>query len=379
MNTAGKAPGVYVQPIDAPGPIVGVGTSTAAMIGKVAATNGVTADKAVPVTSWSQFTQLFGDLQAGLHLPFAVRGFFANGGSSLHVIPLAANTDLATADLSRPIDALTRIPEVKIVCAPGITNATAQKALIAHCAAQRNRFAVLDGSLPTAGPTVDVGPLITGVNGLSRSEFAAVYWPWIVVDNPKATDPRSRAETVPPSGHIAGIMARSDERFGVHKAPANEEVREALDLSHALNDTEQGKLNDANINAIRRFAGRPPTVWGARTLSDQSAWRYVNVRRLVSFIEESIVDNLRWAVFVPNNVALWKSLERTVSEFLTRVWQSGALFGRTAADAFYVRIDEELNPEDVRKQGQVVIEIGVAPVQPAEFVFVRLGLVAGGA
>ena len=145
-----------------------------------------------------------------------------------------------------------------------------------------------------------------------------------------------------------------------------------------LNDTEQGQLNHAGINAIRRFPGTPPLLWGARTLTDGTAWRYVNVRRLVAYVEDSLVQGLRWAVFEPNSTGLWKTMGRTITEFLTRIWQSGALFGQAAKDAFYVRIDEELNPAAVRDLGQVIIEIGVAPVRPAEFVVVRIGLWDGG-
>jgi phage tail sheath protein FI len=185
--------------------------------------------------------------------------------------------------------------------------------------------------------------------------------------------------TKPPSGHIAGVMSRSDNQRGVHKAPANEPVRGAVDLAYTLNDTEQGALNQRGINALRVFPGQPPLVWGARTLTDGTTWRYVNVRRLFSFVEDSILAGVRWAVFEPNNTGLWKGLERSIVEFLTRVWQSGALFGRTAAEAFYVKIDEELNPQAVRALGEVFVEIGMAPVRPAEYVVVRIGIQDGGA
>ena len=200
-----------------------------------------------------------------------------------------------------------------------------------------------------------------------------------MIDDPLAPADKPGQVSVPPSGHVAGIMARSDAQVGVHKAPANEVgPRGACDLDYPLNDTEQGMLNQLNINAIRRFPGRPPLVWGARTLTDGTAWQFVNVRRLVVFVEESILQGVRWAVFEPNNTALWKGLDRSITEFLTRVWQSGALFGRTAAEAFYVKIDEELNPPAVRDLGQVVVEIGLAAVRPAEFVVVQLGLWDGG-
>jgi len=215
-------------------------------------------------------------------------------------------------------------------------------------------------------------------NLVSTGGYGALYWPWIEIADPLAPADKPGQVSVPPSGHVAGIMARSDAQVGVHKAPANEVVRGALDVDYPLNDTEHGKLNQLNINAIRRFPGRPPLVWGARTLTDGTPWQFVNVRRLVVFVEESIRQGVRWAVFEPNNIALWKGLERSITEFLTRVWQSGALFGRTATEAFYVKIDEELNPPAVRNLGQVVVEVGLAAVRPAEFVVVQLGLWDGG-
>ncbi|MFE3938816.1 phage tail sheath family protein, partial [Streptomyces goshikiensis] len=216
------------------------------------------------------------------------------------------------------------------------------------------------------------------VHLLTDRGFGALYWPWISVKNPKPPPAEPKLVQVAPSGHIAGVMARSDNLRGVHKAPANEVVRGALDLEYHLNDAEQSVLNNANINALRAFPGGPPLVWGARALASKTEWRYVNVRRLVAYISDSLLQGLRWAVFEPNNTALWKALERTVTEFLTRVWQAGALFGRSAEEAFYVKIDEELNPAPVRELGQVFIEIGLAPTRPAEHVVIQLGLWSGG-
>jgi phage tail sheath protein FI len=200
-----------------------------------------------------------------------------------------------------------------------------------------------------------------------------------VLPDPQPAAGTTATLTKPPSGHIAGIMARSDNQRGVHKAPANEPVRGAIDLAYPLNNLEQDQLNTKNINALRAFPGQPPLVWGARTLTDGTPWRYVNVRRLFSYVEDSVLAGLRWAVFEPNTTGLWKGLERSITEFLTRVWQSGALFGRTAAEAFYVKIDEELNPPATRALGEVVVEIGMAPTRPAEYVVVRIGIWDGGA
>ena len=167
----------------------------------------------------------------------------------------------------------------------------------------------------------------------------------------------------------------------MHKAPANELIRGAIGLERVVDEAEHGELNIEGVNVLRIFAGKArPIVWGARTTApkDIVAWRYVNVRRLFLFVEESILEGLRWAVFEPNDTGLWKKIHRTLTEFLTRVWRSGALFGDTAAEAFYVKVDAKLNPEPVRALGQVIIEIGIAPVRPAEFVVVRIGMWDGG-
>ncbi|MER5577429.1 phage tail sheath family protein [Streptomyces massasporeus] len=370
-----KAPGIHLQEVDTTGPIAAAGTSTAALIGTVATdSDDIEPGKPVLVTNWTSYVKKFGGFQKPLGLPYAMRGFFENGGSLAYVVPV---TD--AAGLEDALEALTHTLDVSIVCVPGQTSFEQQQKVITHCETMGDRFAVLDGARGTENPG-DTTALQAQRDGLMTDRgFGALYWPWIVIDDPEA--PADGAErstvTVAPSGHIAGVMARSDARRGVHKAPANEIVRGALDLEHHLNDAEQGVLNNSSINALRVFPGGRPVVWGARALSNRTEWRYVNVRRLVAFISDSLVQGLRWAVFEPNNTALWKALERTITEFLTRVWQAGALFGRTAEEAFYVKIDEELNPPPIRELGQVIVEIGLAPTRPAEHVVIRLGLWSG--
>ncbi|SDW52266.1 hypothetical protein SAMN05421504_101812 [Amycolatopsis xylanica] len=369
-----KAPGVYVEEITPAGPIAGAGTSVPALIGTVKDLGANTPGKPVAVTNWTAYLGFFGDYKAGLQLPYAVRGFFENGGTFAYIVPIKDNSGLDAA-----LDALTRLPDVSMVCLPGVVDPAVQAKVIAHCEALGDRFAVLDGA-PDTQPLKAGGPLQAQRDGLkSDNGFGALYWPWIVIADPAAQPGAAATVTVPPSGHVAGVMARCDDTVGVHKAPANETVRGAVDLDFALNDTEQGALNSRNINAIRRFPGGPPLVWGARTLTAGTQWRHVNVRRLVSYVEDSIRQGIRWAVFAPNNKALWKGLERTITEFLTRVWEAGALFGTSAKEAFYVRITEELNPPAVRNLGQVVIEIGLAPTRPAEWIVLRIGLWDGGA
>jgi phage tail sheath protein FI len=370
-----KAPGVYIEEITPAGPIAGAGTTTPALIGTVTK-NVANADLGVPVavTSWTAYTDAFDDYKAGLNLPYAVRGCFENGCTLAYILPIKD-----PAGLDGALDQLTRVSEVSMVCVPGVVDAAAQAKVIAHCETMGDRFAILDGA-PDPTPLKSGGDLQKQRAALlSKSGFAALYWPWINISDPAATTSPAPLVTVPPSGHIAGVMARSDDKVGVHKAPANEPIRGAVSLAYTLNDAEQGALNQLNINAIRVFPGGGPLIWGARTLTDGTPWRYVNVRRLVSYIEDSVVQGVRWAVFTPNNTALWKGLERTITEFLTRVWEAGALFGRTAKEAFYVKVDEELNPPAVRNLGQVVVEVGLAPTRPAEFVVLRFGLWEGGA
>jgi uncharacterized protein len=185
--------------------------------------------------------------------------------------------------------------------------------------------------------------------------------------------------SVPPSGHVAGIWARTDATRGVHKAPENEAVRGALNVTYPLTREEQGVLNQAGVNCIRFFGREGIRVWGARTLADQaSEWRYLNVRRLFNMIEESIADSTRWIVFEPNDRPLWKSIRRDITAFLTRVWRDGALQGATPEEAFFVKCDEETNPQDSIDAGVVITLVGIAPVKPAEFIVFRISQYAAG-
>jgi phage tail sheath protein FI len=268
-------------------------------------------------------------------------------------------------DLFKPVD------EISIVSIPGATDKGTQQALITHCESTADRFAILDSKSDATVQTIStqLGDVI------STKGYAALYFPWILAHNPL----RNADEFWPPSGHVAGIFARSDNQRGVHKAPANEPIRGALGLQLRLTDNEQGPLNLKGINVLRLFAGEgQPIVWGARTTANDRNWQYVNIRRLFLFLEESIQEGIRWAVFEPNNQQLWQKLKRTITEFLTRVWRDGALFGGTAEEAFYVRIDEALNPVSTQRLGRLYIEIGVRPAYPAEFIVVRIGIWEGG-
>lgn len=272
--------------------------------------------------------------------------------------------------------------DVTMVCCPDLMAAyqsgaldrdgvkAVQLAMIAHCERMGDRIAILD-PLPDLAPQDAQRWRERETN--YDSKYAALYYPWIKVDGPDG-----RPMPVPPCGHVAGIYARSDTERGVHKAPANEVVRGALETVSQVTKGEQDMLNPIGINCIRSFTGRGLRVWGARTLSSDPAWRYVNVRRLFNFIEKSIEGGTQWVVFEPNDADLWARVTRDITAYLTGVWRDGMLFGSSPAQAFYVKCDAELNPPDVRDRGQLIIEIGLAPVKPAEFVVFRLSQWSGG-
>jgi Bacteriophage tail sheath protein len=294
-----------------------------------------------------------------------------------------ANEDLATIQDQHFIDALDTlrlIDDVNLIAVPDCLRLTQQQgstlavqdAVRVHCEQMGDRFGVLD-SLPGV-PLFGADSLETQRAGLdSVRGYVALYAPWVRV-RPAAPGP---PVLVPPSGHVCGLIARTDSTRGVHKAPANETLNGTLGVETVISDVEQGQLNLQGINIIRVFqTGARPMVWGARTTATgvDNNWMYVNVRRLFLFVEESIQEGSRWAVFEPNDTGLWQRLKRSITDFLTRVWRDGALFGDKAEDAFYVRIDEALNPESERKLGRLTIEIGLRPSYPTEFIIVRIGI-----
>jgi phage tail sheath protein FI len=246
-----------------------------------------------------------------------------------------------------------------------------QEAMITHCQSMKYRFAVLD-----APPGLNAQQAREWRNYVNfDSSFGALYYPWIEVADFSGNG--STSKLVPPSGHVVGIYNRSDAERGTHKAPANEVVLGAINLELNLSRGEQDVLNPIGVNCIRAFPGRGIRVWGGRTLSSDGAWRYLNVRRLFIMVEASMDAGLQWVVFEPNDTTLWARVRRDVTSFLRVVWRSGALFGDTPEQAFYVKCDEELNPPEIRDLGQLIIEVGLAPVKPAEFVIFRITQWAG--
>jgi phage tail sheath protein FI len=243
--------------------------------------------------------------------------------------------------------------------------------MIAHCELMGDRVAILD---PPPGLNAQQIREWRVDKASYDSKYAALYWPWIKTFDPLTGQNRY----MPPSGHMAGIWGRSDEERGVHKAPANEVVRGVVDLELNITKAEHDLLNPEGINCIRTFPGQGTRVWGARTLSSDPAWRYLNVRRLFNYMEKSILNGTNWVVFEPNDPALWGRIRRTIASFLVNEWRKGALFGRSPEQAFYVKCDDETNPAEQIDAGMVVCEVGVAPVKPAEFVIFRLSQFSGG-
>ena len=396
-------PGVYVEEISTgPRPIQAVGTSTAGFVGE-APDSDAHVNEAVPINSWAQFLKEYASKEgpASTSLSHAVFGFFQNGGGRCYCVNVGKGQPIAGGGRERRgVDVLEEIDEVNTIAAPGFTKVEDYEALLSHCEKLKDRIAILD-----APPDVDNVDLLTRVGtaplpakaakpaaadqgaappskpqGLrprvSDRGYGAFYFPWITVRDPLS--PKDLVD-IPPSGHLAGIYARTDATRGVHKAPGNEPIRGALNLTYRLTDAEQGELNQSGVNCLRFFPREGILVWGARTVADAaSEWRYLNVRRLFNMIEESIVRATRWVVFEPNDMTLWKAIRRDISAFLTLVWRDGALAGATPEQAFFVQCDAETNPPEVIDAGQVVTLIGLAPVKPAEFIIFRIGQHAGG-
>ena len=252
---------------------------------------------------------------------------------------------------------------VSIMAVPGVTDPNVQLTLVAHCENLASRFAVLD--IPRDAKKIDD---ITAHRDIFDTTYAAMYHPWLQVFDPldKKNIP------IPPSGSVMGIYARSDNTRGVHKAPANETVRACVGLDCQFNKGEQDILNPKGVNLIRSFPGMGIRIWGARTASSDPSWKYVNVRRLFIFLEESIKANTNWAVFEPNDEVLWVRVKRTLEVFLTGLWRDGSLAGSSPEEAFFVNIGRETMSQDDIDNGRLVCVIGVAPVKPAEFVIFRV-------
>ena len=362
------------------------------------------------VSDSSQFNNTFGGIVAGSYMAQSVCGYFMNGGGNCYVVRIGGDgsswpalgsalvRELAEAPTAQILEdmssgaveplpdgetvlaappssaaprssrlsaddyvggiadrtafaGLEAVEEITMLCVPDLMSAyqqgaidldtvqAVQAAMIAHCELMGDRVAILD---PPPGFNAQQINEWRVDEARYDSMYATLYWPWIQTMN-SATGLLSFM----PSGHVAGIWGRNDDTTGVHKAPVNEVVRGAIDLEINITRNEQDLLNPEGINCIRAFPGRGIRVWGARTLSSDAAWRYINVRRLFNFLEESIVNGTSWVVFEPNDEALWAKIRRTIAAFLVMQWRAGALCGSSPDEAFYVKCDSETNPGEV--------------------------------
>jgi uncharacterized protein len=348
-----RTPGVYIEEFHFPySPVQGVSTSTAGFI-------AVTGQGPLlgPLNSFADFEQV-ATPSLGVNLPLAVRGFFENGGQRCFVSQIATSDPLASGLAALDAEA------ISVVCCPDdatIPNAAA--AMAAHCEKRKDRICILQSSQPIVPIATHQPPV--------NSTYAAYYYPWLTVSS---LDGNSTV-TMPPGGHVAGIYAQADASRGVWSAPANIALAGVTALSQNVSTPESDELNARGIDLIRSFPTQGFTVWGARTTTGQdSDWKYVSVRRLMIFVEQSIKQGIQWAVFEPNGPALWAAVSLSVENFLASVWKSGAFQGSTQQEAFFVRCDPTTMTQNDLDNGRLVCIVGVAPVHPAEFVIIQIGV-----
>lgn len=369
-----QAPGVYSTIVNSGNkPIESVGSSTAGFLGHTS--QGPT-QKPMLVTSWAQYQKLFGGFKEGGYLAHAVYGFFLNGGARAYVNNIGekkeGQSENDVADLIRGEDkgpghrtglaAMKAIEDISLVSAPGFTSQLVHQMLADHASECGNRVAVLDGCEDLGETQLNEFPRI------GDNKDAALYWPWIAVYD----EVTKAMKYVPPSGHVMGTIARVDGERGLHKAPANEVLRGAMGLKYSLTRNEQALMNPRGINIIRDLDDMGIRIYGARTLSEDKEWKYLNVRRLFQVVKASVTRGTEWVVFEPNNPQLWGNIERNIRAYLKTLFNSGALMGKTPEEAFYVKCNEATNPQENLDLGIVTIEIGIAPVKPAEFVQINI-------
>lgn len=310
-----------------------------------------------------EFTVLF-EAVDGSYLQPVVEGFFNNGGKRCYVVAVSGGDP--SNSLREGLQALVDLPDVDLIAIPDAAvlpdAAALQCDLLRWSGSRGDVFALLDPP-PELSPDQVRTHREQITQSLTEPVNGALYYPWV-----KMSDGRF----APPSGCAAGVIARTDAATGVFKAPANAEVFGVTDLERALDNRTQETLNSDGVNCLRVFPGRGIRLWGARTLSRSPEWRYVGVRRLVLTVLRWIERNMAWASFEVNAAELWARITRELTTYLTQLWQRGALKGTEPAQALYVKCDAELNPPALRETGQVVTEIGLAPVLPAEFIVVRI-------
>jgi uncharacterized protein len=374
MASIYKTPGVYREEILLK-PAVRLPTGVPGFVGFAGAAGqgGPAFNTPVALHRKEDFSANFSSLPES-YLAEAVTGFFDNGGIRCYVARANPSGDQAAA-LQNAIAALAPLEDLDLVAVPdamslrladgnpdGSAIARVQERLLTHCSELGDRLAILD-----ALPGRDVDGVLEQrreiISGQAEPINGALYFPWVKVTS---------GRLIPPCGQVAGVYARTDTEVGFFKAPANREILGVIDLESGIDNRIQDRLNPEGVNCLRDFPGRGIRVWGARTLSRDPNWRYINVRRLFLTLRRWIDRNLVWAAFEPNSPALWIRIQRELNGYLTTLWQAGALAGATQDQAFYVKCDRETNPPERREAGEVITELGLAPSSPAEFIIVRI-------
>ncbi|WP_329312199.1 phage tail sheath subtilisin-like domain-containing protein [Streptomyces sp. NBC_01278] len=366
-----RAPGVSSNDLSSSGvrPPSGSSTSIAALVGHLQAgeprriTTWKEFDKDTPMADEEKRAAESGGARSP-YLADAVSGWFANGGGTCWIV--GAGQDGSIAGYEAALASLD--PEVNIVITPDLWEGGDDGAMIArviarHCAAAPNRMALLHTAKDADAAAL---PKRLGLNE-EEAQYTTVYHPWLSVSG------TSRGETrlIPPTGHVAGTWARTDAEHGVHQAPTRVALRGRTRLQRRLTAAEQGALNHMGVNCLRAFPGQGTLIWGARTLSQDSDWRYLHVRRLANHLTESISSETRWAAFERNDERLRATVRATVTSFLTSKWRTGALLGKTPEDSFHVICDDSNNPPETA-QGSLSIHVGFAALRPAELISISI-------
>ncbi|QHS52271.1 phage tail sheath subtilisin-like domain-containing protein [Edaphobacter sp. 12200R-103] len=384
-----SVPGVYLgeNPVVAR-TITGTPTGIAAFTGP--ALSGPTGQVSAPLNSFAEYQAIYGGTEplqygngvtAPNYLAMAASAYFLNGGTKLYISRVAGADGSNAAppvadDYTRALTFFEGIAEIDIVAAPGgavagvsgaASVAPIHAALIAHTErTAAYRFAVLD---PPPGCAIAE---VQAVRASLDSKNAAIYYPWITIADPNAAASSEARMQVPPSGAICGLYASNDAQRGVFKAPANLPIAGALGFEVSLNEQQNSVLNQAGINCLRSFPGKGNLVWGARSVSPDSEWRYVNVCRYLLYLEHSIDIGTQWAIFETNNATVWTVVQASISGFLNAEWRKGALLGVKPEQAYFVRCDQTTMSQTDIDAGRLICLVGVAVIQPAEFVIFRI-------
>jgi len=380
MTSLYKSPGVHIESAgDRYVPLDRVETGVTAFLG---VTGQGPRNAPTRVGTFEQYEKVFG--AADTYMTHALRGFFDNGGRTAYLVNVAVEGGLdPTPDdfiglqgtEARGLQALEAIDDIDLVVAPDLMFhyrrsvgfqepahvLAVQRAMVEHCERLHDRFCLLD---PLPGH--DLEEVLRWRAGFDSSH-ASFYFPWI-----KGRKGAEVLAPIPPSGHIAGMIARNDRQEGVHRAPANQPLQGLVDVAQRVRKRQRDHAFDHRVNTLVPFPGRGIRIWGARTLSSDPAFVQINVRRLMILLRKSVEKYAQWVVFEPNEPTLWKRIIRSVDVFLGDLWKQGALVGAAQDEAYYVKCDEETNPPEARDAGELICEIGISPVKPAEFIVVRI-------